>query len=91
MPESKRGNRNDDFTLSVDLAPTITNEHRIPSSQALVRRDWKYFYWPDHDYEQLFHLETDPLEENDLARDPAHAEKLAEMSTRFHQLRNLAR
>lgn len=131
MPESRRGTRNDDFTLSVDLAPTIltatgipvpegmqgrdiaplyladeppawrdeffyehptiTNKHRIPSSQALVRRDWKYFYWPEFDYEQLFHVETDPLEENDLARDPAHTDKLAEMRTRFQELREQAK
>ncbi len=28
----------------------------IPSSEALVRKDWKYFYWPDFKHEQLFDL-----------------------------------
>jgi len=131
MPAAKRGTRNDDFTLNVDLAPTIlaaagipapdrmqgrdiaplyladekpewrddffyehpviSNKDRIPPSQALVRKDWKYFYWPDHDYEQLFDLTSDPLEENDLARDPAHAGKLAEMRERFNELREAAK
>ena len=26
---------------------TIRNIDFIPSSEALVRKDWKYFYWPD--------------------------------------------
>lgn len=63
----------------------IQNPAFIPASQALVRKDWKYFYWPDHDFEQLFHLAQDPLEQNDLARDPAHQKKLQELRARFHQ------
>ncbi len=131
MPETRRGTRNDDFTLNVDLAPTILAaaginapgrmqgrdiaplyleeeqpawrdeffyEHPmirandfIPPSQALVRKDWKYFYWPAHHYEQLFDLTSDPHEENDLARDPRHATKLAEMRARFGELRDAAK
>jgi arylsulfatase A-like enzyme len=131
MAAAKRGATNDDFTLSVDLAPTILaatgikapptmqgrdiaplylaaekpkwrteffyehaiigNVNRIPASEALVRKDWKYFYWPDFKFEQLFHLETDPLEEHDLARDPAMAGRLAEMRTRFAELKAAAK
>ncbi len=40
-------------------------------------------YWPEDDVEQLFDLKNDPREENDLASDPAHAKKLAEMRKRF--------
>ena len=32
----------------------------IPASEALVRKDYKYFYWPDFNYEQLFDLTNDP-------------------------------
>jgi len=63
----------------------IKNPGFIPASQALVRKDWKYFYWPDHDFEQLFHVAHDPHEEHDLARDPTHHKKLQELRTRFHQ------
>jgi arylsulfatase len=131
MDASKRGTTNDEFTLNVDLAPTILNfagfeapkvmqgrdiselylgkgatdwrkeffyEHPtmkskdfIPGSQALVRKDWKYFYWPDFDREQLFNLTEDPLEQNDLANDPKHAKKLAEMRTRFNELKEAAK
>ena len=131
MARAKRGQTNDDFTLNVDLAPTIlaavgipapatmqgrdlaplylaatkpawrneffyehatiNNTNFIPSSEALVRKDWKYFYWPDFKTEQLFDLRTDPLEENDLIADPAQAGRLAEMRRRFAELKAAAR
>ena len=127
----KRGGTNDDFTLNVDLAPTILaaagikapatmqgrdfaplylaapkpawrteffyehatirNTNFIPSSEALVRKDWKYFYWPDFQTEQLFDLRADPLEENDLAAVPAQAARLAELRRRFQELKTSAR
>jgi len=131
MPKDKHGTTNDDFTLNVDLAPTILTaaaipvpdvmqgrdiaplylakekpswrteffyEHPtfnridfIPASEALVRKDWKYFYWPEQKIEQLFDLTTDPIEENDLAADPKHAAKLTEMRQRFNELKNAAK
>jgi arylsulfatase A-like enzyme len=60
---------------------------RIPASQALVRKDWKYFYWPESGTEQLFDLRTDPIEENDLVADPAQKARLAEMRSRFAELK----
>jgi arylsulfatase A-like enzyme len=70
--------------------PTISNTGRIPSSQALVRQDWKYFYWPDFATEQLFGLETDPIEEHDRAADPTQAARLTEMRARFNELKSAA-
>lgn len=71
--------------------PTHTNRSYIPASQALVRRDWKYLYWPDYDHEQLFHLEVDPREERDLARIPAHADRLTRMRERLKTRRESVR
>jgi len=127
LTKQRRGEANDDLTLSVDLAPTILAaakvpqpvamqgkniaplylsskkpqwrseyfyEHPtlqsaefIPASEALVRKDWKYFYWPEAKVEQLFNLKFDPREENDLSHDPQHTEQLAEMRQRFSQLK----
>lgn len=70
---------------------TIKNTAFIPSSQALVRKDWKYFYWPDFKTEQLFDLKADLIEENDLIADPAQNERLAEMRRRFAELKSAAR
>lgn len=71
--------------------PTIRNTNFIPSSEALVRKDWKYFYWPDFKREQLFDLRSDPREENDLINDPKHAGQLAEMRKQFTELKAAAR
>jgi len=70
---------------------TIRNTNFIPSSEALVRKDWKYFYWPDFNREQLFDLQADPREENDLAGDPRQKQRLAEMRQRFAELKQAAR
>ena len=70
---------------------TIRNTNYIPSSEALVRKDWKYFYWPDFKVEQLFHVSADPQEENDLIADPAQKERLTEMRGRFAELKAAAR
>ncbi|WP_406698161.1 sulfatase [Singulisphaera sp. Ch08] len=68
----------------------IRNQDFIPASEALVRKDWKYFYWPDFKHEQLFDLRADPAEESDLAADPAQADRLAEMRGRFAELKTAA-
>jgi arylsulfatase A-like enzyme len=131
MPAAKRGATSDDFTLNVDLAPTILAaaglaapkgmqgrdiaplylaatkpawrseffyEHAIirskdfiPASEALVRKEWKYMFWPDFGVEQLFHLAADPLEETDLVAAPEHAAVLAGMRKRFAELKAAAK
>ena len=63
----------------------------IPASEALVRKDWKYFYWPEYEIEQLFHITEDPAEENDLAANPAQKDRLVEMRTRFNELKSQAK
>jgi len=62
----------------------------IPASEALVRKDWKYFYWPDYQREQLFNVVADPHEENDLVKDPAQKARLEEMRQRFNELKAAA-
>ena len=71
--------------------PTIRDVSFIPPSEALVEKDWKYFYWPEHGYEQLFHIADDPREERDLAQDPAHTERLEHMRQRFAELKAAAK
>lgn len=70
---------------------TINNTSFIPSSEALVRRDLKYIYWPDFEYEELFDLKRDPHEERNLGSDPKHAKTLPALRARFAELKVKAR
>ena len=71
--------------------PTHRNASFIPASEALVTKDWKYLYWPEQKYEQLFDLRADPHEEQDLARSPQHKERLTQMKSRFQELKEDSR
>jgi arylsulfatase len=71
--------------------PTITSRDRIPSSHAVVRRDWKYVSWPEFGYEQLFDLKKDPQEVKNLAEQPAHAGRRAAMQRKLEEWRSRAR
>lgn len=64
----------------------------ITSSSALVQKDFKYFLWPEwNNYEQLFNITNDPLEQQDLAKEPEYAELLSKMRTRHNELREQAK
>jgi arylsulfatase A-like enzyme len=71
--------------------PTITSRDRIPSSRGVIRRDRKYVYWPEFEYEQLFDLKSDPEEMRNLVDNPAHASQLSNMRTRFAEWRQRVR
>ena len=71
--------------------PTIRNVDFIPASEALVRKDEKYVYWPDAGYEELFDLRRDPSEDRNLAGEKAFAPRLAALRQRFAELKALAR
>ena len=72
--------------------PMHSNPNYIPASEALVRKDYKYFYWPNFKYEQLFDLKSDPGELDDLfnSTNPVHQIKLKEMRKRFVELKKMA-
>ncbi len=104
VPEGMQGRNIGDLYLNTPAArhsppwrteffyehPTLRDKGFIPASEALVRKDFKYIYWPEDNIEQLFDLVNDPMEENDLADDPRHVDKLAEMRRRFKELKGAA-
>ncbi|MSU68056.1 MAG: DUF4976 domain-containing protein [Opitutaceae bacterium] len=70
---------------------TIKNIHFIPSSEALVRKDVKYLYWPDFQHEELFDLTADRAETHNLAAAPNQAKTLANLRSRFAELKAAAK
>lgn len=95
-----------DLYLSTDIFKSRTKQKHVswrnefyyefpldefPSSNALVRKKWKYIQWPGFDYEQLFDLENDPFELNDLLNSTSAGDVhdvLQEMRARFAELQN---
>jgi arylsulfatase A-like enzyme len=71
--------------------PTVTSKNRIPASQGVVRRDWKYIEWPEFGFRQVFDLRNDPGEIRNLAGQPAHAGQEQRMRQRLGEWRALAR
>jgi arylsulfatase A-like enzyme len=71
--------------------PTITSRDRIPSSQGVIRRDWKYVNWPEFQYEQLFDLKKDPQEFRNLAIENRPPEMLVTMRRKLEEWRTGAR
>ena len=71
--------------------PTVTSRDRIPSSQGVIRRDWKYVVYPEWDYEQLFDLKADPSEVTNLIGDPAQAKRAAAMREKAESWRRSVR
>jgi arylsulfatase A-like enzyme len=66
---------------------------KIPTTEGVRTTRWKYMRYTSVDppVEQLFDLQKDPLEEHDLAHDPAAAKTLDEMRSEWHRLADLAK
>lgn len=71
--------------------PTITSRDRIPSSQGVIRRDLKYVYWPEFEYEQLFDVKNDPEERRNLAKDAEQRNRLETMRAKLEEWRRRVR
>jgi len=70
--------------------PFVTNEKRIPSSEALITHTRKYILWPHYRYEEYFDLTNDPFEKQNLINNPEYSSEIQEIKVRFEELRALA-
>ena len=64
----------------------LDNGKTMPMSTAVVRKDLKYIYWPQFQYEQLFNLTEDPLELNDVLKNETYAHVLKGLQARHADL-----
>jgi arylsulfatase len=57
----------------------------MPVCSALVRKLFKYVYWLEFKYEQLFDLEKDPFEVEDIVNNTQYSKMLESMQN-WHSL-----
>ena len=64
-----------------------------PRCEGVRTERWKYIHYKDTQpvVEELFDLKADPMEEHDLAKDPAHAETLAGLRAKCDEYRRKLR
>jgi arylsulfatase A-like enzyme len=69
------------------LIEHIWNFDEIPPSEGVRTKDWKYFrYVDDQRAEELYNLNEDPKETNNLATNPTHAKTLMALRKKCDQL-----
>ena len=58
------------------IRPIAVSEIGDKAPLRMMARDDRFKYWADEEREYLFDLQTDPLEQHDLATNPAHRDTL---------------
>lgn len=71
--------------------PFVTNEERIPSSEALVTHTAKYIFWPHYNFEEYFDLARDRGETRNEISNPEYYSQVASVKRRFQELKNASR
>jgi len=69
----------------------FTANDRIPRSEGVIGRRYKYLRYIDFDYEVLYDIESDPHEITNLASQPAYGNLLDTMRDRYGELKQAAK
>ncbi|HYT60866.1 MAG TPA: sulfatase/phosphatase domain-containing protein, partial [Haliangiales bacterium] len=79
---SRPAGRRKDFFYEHHYGPKI-----IPPSEGIRTERWAYLRWlaPNPESEELYDVRRDPLEQHNLAADPAHAPTLGALRAQWRQ------
>jgi arylsulfatase A-like enzyme len=64
---------------------------QLPVSHAVVRKDIKYIYYPEHDYEVVYDLNNDPEETENVADSSDFAKEIKKLRKSFKKLQQAAK
>lgn len=64
---------------------------RIPVVEGVISTQLKYIKYTEHDYEELYDLSNDPLEENNLVSDSKYTDVLENQRNLYENLKKMAK
>lgn len=70
---------------------TFMGSPGIPKVEGVVSREIKYMKFIEHGYEELYDLNRDPLEKNNLATSPEYSNELQQLRKRYLELQQLVK
>lgn len=62
---------------------TVFASPLLPKVQGLIGKDFKYFYYPEHQYEAYYDTKKHPNETHEVAKDPSYGKRLAQVRKLF--------
>lgn len=69
---------------------TFLGSPKIPQVEGVVGLKMKYMKFIEHDYEELYDLQTDPHEKKNLANEPANKDEISRLRRRYLELKKTA-
>ncbi|WP_428655906.1 sulfatase family protein [Runella sp.] len=84
--KNKRLNREEFF-----YEHTFLGSPQLPKVEGIVRKDFKYMKYIEHNYEELFDLKKVPQETQNAAANPAYREKLDTLRQKYREWKEKVR
>lgn len=82
---------NDSTRSSFFYEHSFFGSPKIPVTEGVISTELKYIKYTEHDYEELYDLTNDPLEENNLVSNPKYTGVLEKQRSLYENLKKMAK